>query len=39
MGKKFTFADIMNAKSKATAAALTDQYNDIWLSPDEVTGA
>lgn len=39
MGKKFTFADIMNAKSKATAAALTDQYNDIWLSPYEVKGA
>ena len=39
MGKKFTFADIMNAKSKAAAAAMTDQYNDIWLSPYEVKDA
>ena len=39
MGKKFTFADIMNAKSKATAAVLTDQYKDIWLSPYEIKSA
>lgn len=39
MGKKFTFADIMNAKSKATAAVLTDQYQDIWLSPYEIKSA
>ena len=39
MGKKFTFADIMNTKSKATAAVLTDQYKDIWLSPYEIKSA